>query len=158
MPIYSGEKDMVALIEVQPPVVYENFDEPLAVLYVEDNLSNMELMRRILSISPNIKLIPAVNGDEAISLATDHHPDVIILDINLPGMDGYEVAEILRNQDQTSNIPLIAVSAAATSHDIERGLAFGFLRYLTKPINIGDLMQALQAARRLNERESADRG
>jgi signal transduction histidine kinase/CheY-like chemotaxis protein len=158
MPISHGE------LLADPPISsdtangFEEIDAPLTVLYAEDNLSNMELMRRIISTSPNIRLITALDGEEALVAALHYLPDVIILDINLPGMDGYEVAEKLRSQEQTAKIPLIAVSAAATAHDVEQGLAFGFLRYITKPINIGELMQALNAARRVNGREPADCG
>lgn len=106
------------------------------VLYVEDNPANLRLVERILTRISNIEMLSATSGELCIDLAIAHKPDLILLDINLPGIDGYEVLKRLRINEQTDNIPIIAISAHAMPRDIEKGLSLGFSDYITKPINI----------------------
>jgi len=80
-----------------------------------------------------------------LELAVAHKPDLILLDINLPGMDGFAVFEILRQREATKNTPVIAISANAMSKDIDRGLKAGFDDYITKPINVMKLLEVLDA-------------
>ena len=115
------------------------------VLYVEDNAANLRLVERVLSRYPSFLLIAAMTGETGLELAKAHHPDVILLDIHLPGIDGYEVLQRLRQDPLTAAIPVIAVSADAMPLDIERGLKAGFRHYLTKPINIGELIEVITA-------------
>jgi PAS domain S-box-containing protein len=106
------------------------------VLYIEDNPSNLKLVTQILVRRPNIHLLTAHTPDLGIELALAHQPDLILLDINLPGMDGYQALEIFKADDRTRAIPVIAVTANALPRDIERGKAAGFSDYLIKPLNI----------------------
>jgi CheY-like chemotaxis protein len=87
-----------------------------------------------------------VNGNLGLRLARDNKPEVILMDINLPGMSGFEALQILRSDPATAHIPVIAVSANAMPLDIERGLKAGFFRYITKPIKVDEFMQALDVA------------
>jgi PAS domain S-box-containing protein len=106
------------------------------MLYVEDSPSHVQLMEKLVDNIPALRLVSAHTPLLGLELAQAHQPDIIVLDICLPGMDGYEVLEILRNNEITRRTPVIAVSANAMSVDIEKGLRAGFRRYLTKPLNI----------------------
>lgn len=111
--------------------------KPYKILYVEDNPANLRLVEHIIDhISRNLKMLSAPSGELCIDLAIENKPDLILLDINLPGIDGYKVFEILKNYDETSNIPVIAISANAMSEDIDQARFLGFSDYITKPINI----------------------
>ena len=116
------------------------------ILYVEDNKDNLLLMEKIIARVEGLSMISAHNGEIGIELAKTEQPDVIVLDINLPGMNGVETLEVLRGIESTRDIPVLALSAAATNSDIERGMAAGFLNYLTKPIDVKALMQDLEIA------------
>jgi signal transduction histidine kinase/CheY-like chemotaxis protein len=116
------------------------------LLYVEDNPANLELMRKIINRIDGLSMISANTGETGIEIARNEQPDVIILDINLPGKSGLEVLKELQKFDDTQNIPAIALSAAATDRDINRGIEAGFFRYLTKPFVVADLMTAVEEA------------
>ncbi len=116
------------------------------VLYVEDNPANLELIRQIVERSPHIRLLTAVDGPEGIRLARSKQPDVILMDINLPGMSGIEALKILHADPVIAHIPVIALSANAMTGDIEKGLKAGFFRYLSKPIKMKEFMETLEVA------------
>lgn len=106
------------------------------VLYIEDNTANLKLIERLLKRRPKIHLLAATNGTLGIEMATSHKPDLILLDINLPGINGYDVFNILKTDPTTCDIPIIAISANATQQDIDRATELGFVDYLTKPISV----------------------
>ncbi len=114
-----------------------------AVLYVEDNPANLKLVRQALARHPQITLLEAHNGSLGIDIAAAHRPDLILLDINMPGMDGVEVLSRLRAEPATRSIPAVAISAAAMEKDIRRAMDAGFRRYLTKPIDIAELLETV---------------
>ncbi|MCG3773998.1 MAG: Aerobic respiration control sensor protein ArcB [Nitrospira sp.] len=116
------------------------------LLYVEDNPANLKLVEQLVARRPSIGLLTAVNGSLGIELARDLQPNVILMDINLPDMNGYEALMLLSNDKATAHIPVIALSANAMPRDIEKGINAGFFRYLTKPIKIDDFMDALDLA------------
>ena len=116
------------------------------ILYVEDNPANLRLVEKVLMGLSGVSLLSAPNAELGIELARHMLPDLIIMDLNLPGMDGYEALSRLRNFPETCDIPVIALSAAAMPRDIERGLLAGFKRYVTKPIQIDALREVLQVA------------
>ncbi len=116
------------------------------LLYVEDNPANLDLVERLIARRSDLKLLTAVEGQLGVQLARAFLPDVILMDINLPGISGYGVLAILRNDPLTADIPVIALSANAMPRDIEKGLEAGFFRYLTKPIKVEDFMDALDIA------------
>jgi PAS domain S-box-containing protein len=114
------------------------------LLYVEDNPANLKLIEQLIARRPDIRLLSARDGSLGVQLALTHRPDVILMDINLPGISGIEALRILRADSATAHIPVIALSANAMPRDIERGLQAGFYRYLTKPIKVTEFMQTLE--------------
>jgi PAS domain S-box-containing protein len=116
------------------------------LLYVEDNPANMELVEELIARFPDIGLVTAVNGTLGIEIARATLPEVILMDINLPGINGIKALKILREDPTTAHIPVIALSANAMTRDIEEGLEAGFFRYLTKPIQINEFMDTLKEA------------
>ncbi len=119
-------------------------EEPRTILYVEDNPSNIRLMQQILSRYPELTLEVAEEAFLGIYKARSEQPDVIILDINLPGMDGYEALSVLKRDPVTMNIPVVGLSANAMAYDVERGKKAGFYDYLTKPVEINYLVRTLK--------------
>ncbi len=120
--------------------------EVRTLLYVEDNPANLELVERLIERRSDLRLLKAANGSSGIALARMHLPQVILMDINLPGISGFQALKTLREDPATQHIPVLALTANAMPHDIQAGLAAGFLRYLTKPIKINELMQAFDVA------------
>ena len=122
------------------------------LLYVEDNPANMKLVQRIIERYPEIRLLMARDGLTGVELARAALPDVILLDINLPGINGFETLRILRDDARTAHIPALAISANAMQSDIKKGQEAGFLRYITKPIKVDEFMLALNVALEFSER------
>ncbi len=96
--------------------------------------------------APDIRLLSARDGNLGIQLARANQPEVILMDINLPGISGIEALRILREDPATAHIPVVALSANAMPRDIEKGLQAGFFRYLTKPIKVNEFMETLEEA------------
>ena len=113
------------------------------LLYVEDNQANMALVEQLVARRPDLRLIGAADAMRGIALARAHQPDVILMDINLPGISGMQALTILLGDVVTRHIPVLALSANAMPRDIEKGLAAGFFRYLTKPIRVNEFMAAI---------------
>jgi PAS domain S-box-containing protein len=133
--------------EAQRPAPARPDPAPCTVLYVEDNLANMELVAQILATGrPNLQLLRAENGTQGIDMARNHRPQVILMDLHLPGISGLEALKVLRRDPATRHIPVLAISANAMPHDIAKGLAAGFVRYLTKPFKIDEFLAALDLA------------
>lgn len=114
------------------------------VLYIEDNLSNLRLIERLLSQRPNIRLIPAMQGLLGLDLARQHTPDLILLDLNLPDMNGLEVLSRILSDPLTAQIPVIIISADATPGEIARLRAAGARDYLTKPFDVSQFLKVLE--------------
>ena len=121
------------------------------LLYVEDNQANMQLVEQLIERRPDMRLLRAGNGTSGVALARIHLPDVILMDINLPGISGINALKILREDPSTANIPVLAISANAMPRDIKKGVDAGFVRYLTKPIKVNEFMEALDMALKLAE-------
>lgn len=122
------------------------------LLYIEDNPANLKLIEQLIARRSDLRLLTAQNGTDGISLALGYLPDVILMDINLPGISGIEAMKIIRLDPTTAHIPIVAVSANAIPRDIEKGLEAGFFRYLTKPIKVNEFMETLNVALALAER------
>jgi PAS domain S-box-containing protein len=116
------------------------------LLYVEDNPANLSLVEQLIARRSDIQLLTAVTGVLGIQRARESLPEVILMDINLPGISGLEALKILREDPATSHIPILALSANAMPRDIEKGLEAGFFRYLTKPIKVREFMDTLNVA------------
>jgi PAS domain S-box-containing protein len=117
-----------------------------SLLYVEDNPANMQLVEQIIESRKHLELIGARDAISGIELARSRLPSVILMDINLPGMSGIEALAILLADAKTAHIPVIALSANAIPRDIEKGLAAGFFRYLTKPIKVMEFLDTVDLA------------
>jgi signal transduction histidine kinase/ActR/RegA family two-component response regulator len=119
--------------------------EPL-LLYVEDNPANLTLVKEIVGLRGGMRLISAPDAQLGIELARAHQPQLILLDIHLPGLNGMDALAILRADPSTADIPVIALTANAMPSHRERALAAGFFRYVTKPISVRELIDAIDAA------------
>jgi signal transduction histidine kinase/ActR/RegA family two-component response regulator len=116
------------------------------VLYVEDNPANLKLVEQLIARRPNIRLLSAADATVGIELARKQIPDVILMDINLPGISGIRALKLLHEDPLTRHIPVVAISANAMPHDIRKGLEAGFFKYLTKPIRVDAFMSAIDVA------------
>jgi signal transduction histidine kinase/ActR/RegA family two-component response regulator len=118
----------------------------ISVLYVEDNVSNFQLVERIFAQRPEISLFTTMDGSLALDLAREHRPDVILLDLHLPGMDGVKVLQRLKADATTRDIPIVVVSADATDGQISRLRKDGAHDYLTKPIEVRSFLATIDDA------------
>jgi CheY-like chemotaxis protein len=116
---------------------------PTDVLCIEDNPANLRLIEGIFARQDNIRLLSALAPGLGLELARTHKPALILLDINLPDMDGYAVMQCLREHEATRAIPVLAISANAMPKDIERSKAAGFAAYLTKPLDVVELLRTV---------------
>jgi len=116
------------------------------LLYVEDNPANLALIERLVARRGDLQMVTAIDGPMGIALAQSHLPDLVLMDINLPGLSGFEALKALQDDPTTAHIPVLALSANAMPRDVEKGLAAGFFRYLTKPIKVDEFMGALDLA------------
>jgi PAS domain S-box-containing protein len=114
------------------------------ILYVEDNPANVTFAKDLFSTFENIELVTAPTAEMGVELARGRRPEVIIMDINLPGMSGLDALDALRSCPETTDIPVIALTAAASERDKERGIQAGFYRYLTKPVKVDELLNVLE--------------
>ncbi|MFZ5561768.1 MAG: ATP-binding protein [Pseudomonadota bacterium] len=156
----EGSEFWVELNLTDKPQVVADAAEPAAValpktqdgaplhtlLYVEDNPANLMLVEDLIARRPDIRLLSARDGRSGIEMARAAQPDVILMDINLPGISGITAMQILAEDPATSHIPVVALSANAMPRDIEKGLEAGFFRYLTKPIKVNEFMSTLDLA------------
>ncbi len=109
------------------------------VLVVEDNEKNMKLFRDVL-LAAGYRTLEATTGGEAVAVATEHSPDLVLMDIQLPDIDGVEALSRLRADDRTASVPVLALTAQAMEGDRERFLAAGFDGYLSKPVNVSEFV------------------
>ena len=128
------------------------------LLYVEDNPANLALVEALVARRPDMCLLTATDGQSGVAMARRARPDVILMDIHLPGLSGTEALRILADDPATAHIPVIALSANAMPRDIESGLQAGFFRYLTKPIKVVETMAALDLALRLASNGNGEQG
>ena len=122
------------------------FAQPSAdeVLYVEDTPANTVLMQRIIARESGLRLLHAADAASGIEIARQRRPKAIIMDLNLPGMDGFEALRVLKSMPETAAIPVMALTASAQPNEVEKGLKSGFVAYLTKPVDIDFLLAKLK--------------
>jgi two-component system cell cycle response regulator DivK len=113
------------------------------ILVVEDNEKNMKLFRDVL-VATGYRTLEATTGGEAVDLASEHTPDLVLMDIQLPDLDGVEALRRLRADERTASIPVLALTAQAMQGDRERFLAAGFDGYLSKPVNIAEFVATVK--------------
>ncbi|TWO68718.1 response regulator [Caenimonas sedimenti] len=126
------------------------------LLYVEDNPANLELVGQLIGRRADLNMLSAADGTLGIEYARACLPEVILMDINLPGMSGIEAMQILRADPVTAHIPIIALSANAVPRDIEKALEAGFFNYITKPIKVSEFMDALDVALAFSRKTSGN--
>ena len=114
------------------------------IVYVEDNPANVRLLEFLIARHNDLELTSAETGEDGVALIQETLPDLVLMDIGLPGIDGLEALRILKAGDATKHIPVIAISANAMPHDVEKGRQAGFMSYLTKPIDINELLKAVK--------------
>ena len=139
---HTGSAD-VAAYAAPAPVPEACGSHRVDVLCIEDNPANLRLIEGVLTRRPGVRLLSAIAPGLGLELARTHRPALILLDINLPDMDGYAVMQCLRENEVTRAIPVVAISANAMPGDLERGKAAGFAAYITKPLDVGRLLQVV---------------
>jgi CheY-like chemotaxis protein len=116
------------------------------LLYIEDNLSNVTLVEHMLAEKPEMQLLTAMQGTLGIALARQHRPDLILLDLHLPDLAGWEVLRRFKADETTRHIPVIIISADATARQIQRLMDAGASDYLTKPLNVSEFFRVIEEA------------
>jgi CheY-like chemotaxis protein len=134
---------------IQAPILGVQEVGPLPrrlLLQVEDNLANAEVVEQIVERRSDWRLLTAIDGYQGIEMACSHQPDVILMDMRMPGINGHDAFVLLRNNPATAHIPVIALSSNAYQVEIRQCLNAGFFRYVTKPFKIVELMAVIDAA------------
>ena len=152
-PLIEHDRDDNKDSALKQPKVISNAH---TILYIEDNPANLMLVEDIIESRTDLNLLTARDGYTGIEIARNALPDLILMDINLPGINGTEALKILAKDPLTAHIPVIALSANAIPRDIEKGLAAGFFRYLTKPIKIHEFIDTLDQALHLDTEQPVD--
>ena len=116
--------------------------ENKTILVIEDNELNMKLVRSVLQIE-NYKVLEAENAENGIQLARDHHPDLILMDIQLPGIDGLRATEMISNDEDLKDISIVALTSYAMEGDKEKALAAGCVGYISKPIDTRNFIETI---------------
>ena len=115
--------------------------EPKTVLCIDDNASNLRLLENMFLMRQDVRVLSASTPEEGLQMALAEHPDLILLDISMPRMDGYEVLAQLRQHTRLACTPVMAVTAKAQLLDRAKGMALGFADYVTKPIDVQELLK-----------------
>jgi PAS domain S-box-containing protein len=150
-PLALSRQEKMAVVEASVP----SGARLRTLLYVEDNPANLKLVEKLVARRTDLRLLSAIDGNRGVDIARICQPDVILMDINLPGISGIEALRILGEDKATAHIPVIALSANAIPRDIEKGLEAGFFRYLTKPIKVGVFLDTLNVALEFSEERYA---
>ncbi|MBE9527057.1 MAG: response regulator [Proteobacteria bacterium] len=143
-PIESTKENVLDKKEVVKDITVIDDVNESSILYIEDNPANLRLVQQTLNILPGVTFLSAHEPLLGFELAIEHKPDLILLDINLPGMNGFEVLKKLQKDKDTESTPVFAVSANAMPSDIKKGLDAGFDEYITKPFNIESLVDTVK--------------
>ena len=155
--IVESEKGMGATFYIDCPVGKQNtktdsdsveisledIDAAYNILYVEDNKSNQQLIQNLFETFPNLNLTIETSAEDGLRDVARHNYDLILMDINLPGMDGYDALKQLKLDAETKDIPIIAISASAGLNEIKKGIEAGFKQYITKPVMIPELISVI---------------
>ena len=143
LPVVESPQELLQQLLSGPLVMPGVPSQAYTLLYIEDNLSNVKLIERVLSRRPGITLITAMQGNIGLRLAQQHNPDLILLDLHLPDIQGSEVLRQLQEDPQTREVPVVMISADATSGQIERLLSAGASAYLTKPLDVKKFLEVV---------------
>ena len=128
----------------EPVPQLNNAQGKRTILYIEDNLSNLNLVQEILRQQPQVELLSAMQGRLGLDLARKHSPDLILLDVHLPDLDGWDVFSQLQGEEATRKIPVIDLSADATARQIQQFMTAGARDYLTKPLDVARFSRVIE--------------
>jgi len=145
----TAESLMISTVKARNPAQMHT------LLYIEDNPANLMLVEDLIARRNDVSLLSATDGIQGVEVARASLPDMILMDINLPGISGIQALKILREDAATAHIPIVALSGNAMPGDIKKGLAAGFFRYVTKPIKVDDFMNTLDETLKFVEAESS---
>jgi CheY-like chemotaxis protein len=146
----------VAPTQEGSPIDHESAD--VSVLIVDDQAPFRGAARTVVSLAAGFAVVGEVeSGEDAVTVAGELRPDLVLMDINLPGINGYQALEILQGDPVTAHIPVLAISANAMMGDIKKGLEAGFFRYLTKPIHVSEFMEAMDAVLEVARKKGSTR-
>jgi len=141
----SAEAGAAATARAPAPVAANGpSGEGRTIVYIEDNLSNLQLVDRLLARLPNVRLIAAMQGKLGIDLVRHHHPDLILLDHHLPDLHAREVLEQLKRDPATAAIPVVVLSADTSPAQLKRLRAAGAAGHLTKPLDVESLLDTVR--------------
>jgi len=143
-PLVKGVQEQIATTRIAPVDLAPLNGETKTLLYIEDNLSNLSLIEQLLRECAPIKLISAMQGQLGIELAARHQPDLILLDVHLPDINGAEVLARLKARPRTRDIPVVVLSADATKSQINRLMSLGANDYLTKPLDVDCFLKVIE--------------
>ncbi len=144
VPQAKNHKESYEKTEMTNELISELNEKRGTLLYIEDNLSNIELVEQIISTKrPHVKLITNMTGKDTINLAINHKPDFILLDLNLPDIDGSEILKLILENDKTKNIPVVILSADGIQHQVDKLKVEGAKEFLTKPFEINDFLRII---------------
>ena len=146
LPGAEGPVERYERLMPAPPEIVEPVSSGQVVLHIEDNLSNLTLIERVLAQRPGVEVIAAMQGRLGLELARKHQPVLVLLDLHLPDMGGEQVLQRLRDDPMTASIPVVIVSADATSGQVQRLLSAGAAAYITKPIDVREVLRHLDEA------------
>jgi CheY-like chemotaxis protein/anti-sigma regulatory factor (Ser/Thr protein kinase) len=141
----ASSTESASVIPARGPAVLRDAGAERTVLYVEDNLATVALVESIFALRPNVRLMTAMQGGLAVELAREHQPDLIVLDLHLPDLNGDEVIDRLRQDPRTAETPVVIYSADATDRQVRRLLEAGAVDYLTKPAKVTDFLDMVDA-------------
>ncbi len=145
LPIAATMAIMPATMSLTPAEASHSVQGPQRlILYVEDNPANVAFMRDLMGFFDNIDLVSVPTAELGVETARARRPEIIIMDINLPGMSGLDALRVLRSIPETRSIPVIALTAAASERDRQHGIDAGFHRYLTKPVRVEQLIDEVK--------------
>ncbi|HZR77857.1 MAG TPA: response regulator, partial [Chthoniobacterales bacterium] len=143
-PLVKGVHEQIATAGPVAPEMRPLNADTKTLLYIEDNLSNLSLVEHLLGETAPIKLISAMQGQLGIELASRHQPDLILLDVHLPDINGADVLARLKAKPRTRDIPVVVLSADATRSQIDRLLGLGATDYLTKPLEVERFFKVIE--------------
>lgn len=156
LPLDTGEAALAANFEsYEVPAIPSVYGAPKTVLLIEDNGANVALVEQIVTSRPNVRLLVAMQGGLGVEFARTHKPDLILLDVNLPDMQGYEVAAKIRDHDSGAKVPIIVISADATDATARKFDNHSIVDFMTKPLNVRKFMNLVDQVLFEDERLSA---